>query len=126
MTKIDDMLTTAGAAAERAEVPDPLPDGITVTRPNMTRPTVVSVRLSGDEHARLAHAAELAHLPVSTLIRVYALDRLDAEQRQPSESVADRLARLEQAVFQRPESPRGVWRLTQTVSSTACGAVNRA
>jgi hypothetical protein len=40
---------------------------------------------------------------VSTLIRIYALDRLDAEQRQPGESVADRLARLERAVFSPPD-----------------------
>lgn len=102
MSKIDGMLATDGAAAEQTDVPDPLPDGVTVTRPNMTRPTVVSVRLSGEEHARLAHAAERAHLPVSTLIRIYALDRLDAEQRQSGESVADRLARLERAVFSPP------------------------
>lgn len=102
MNKIDDMLATDGDAAEQTDVPEPPPHGITVTRPNMTRPTVVSVRLSGEEHARLTHAAEQAHLPVSTPIRIYALDRLDAEKRQPSESVADRLARLEQAVFRRP------------------------
>lgn len=102
MSNIDDLLAADGAAAERAEVPDPLPDGVTVARPNLTRPTVVSVRLSGEEHSRLAHAAEQAHLPVSTLIRVWALDRLTTEEHQTDESITDRLARLEHAVFQRP------------------------
>ncbi|ACU53872.1 CopG domain protein DNA-binding domain protein [Acidimicrobium ferrooxidans DSM 10331] len=69
-----------GAAAEQHDLADTVPAGVTVARPNLTRPTVVSVRLSADEHARLQRAAAKEHLPVSTLIRIWALDRLRAEE----------------------------------------------
>jgi hypothetical protein len=62
----------------------------------------VSVRLSAEEHGRPQHAAEEAHLPISTIIRLWALDRLRAEEQGSGGDVNDRLARLEQAVFQQP------------------------
>ena len=99
--KIDEILAEEGAAAENYDVPDELPQGVDVSRPNLGRPTVVSVRLSGDEHARLQRAAEGANLPVSTLLRIWALDRLRAEEQGSDATVAERLARLEKAVFQR-------------------------
>ncbi|MHB1487852.1 MAG: hypothetical protein ACYCS7_07645 [Acidimicrobiales bacterium] len=51
--KIDEVLAEEGAAAENYELPDALPDNVDVSRPNLGRPTVVSVRLSAEEHARL-------------------------------------------------------------------------
>ncbi len=99
--KIDEVLAEEGAAAENYEIPDALPDNVEVSRPNLGRPTVVSVRLSADEHARLQRASEKANLPVSTLIRIWALDRLRVEDEAGASSVAERLNRLERAVFQR-------------------------
>ncbi|MDA8393593.1 MAG: CopG family transcriptional regulator [Actinomycetota bacterium] len=101
MSNIDDLLAEEGAAAETHEVADELPEHVTLDRPNLGRPTVVSVRLSAEEHRRLQGAAAEAHLPISTVIRIWALDRLSAEERGGGGSVDDRLARLEQAVFQR-------------------------
>jgi hypothetical protein len=51
------------------------------------------------EHGRLQDAAEATNLPISTLMRIWALDRLRDER--AGGSVAERLARLERAVFQR-------------------------
>ncbi|MHB2024666.1 MAG: hypothetical protein ACYCO3_15300 [Mycobacteriales bacterium] len=101
MSNIDDLLAEDGAAAEAREVPNELPEHVKLDRPNLGRPTVVSVRLSAGEHGRLQRAADEAHLPISTVIRIWALDRLSAEERGQGGSVDDRLARLEQAVFQR-------------------------
>jgi hypothetical protein len=100
--KIDEVLAEEGAAAENYETPDALPERVGVSRPNLGRPTVVSVRLSATEHTRLQRAAEKANLPVSTLIRIWALDRLRAEEEGGAVAVSERLARLERAVFQRP------------------------
>ena len=98
--KIDDVLAEEGAAAENYDIEDTVPEGVAVTRPNLGRATVVSVRLSPDEHARMQQAAKKASLPVSTLIRIWALDRLRAEDEGSESSVEQRLRRLEQAVFQ--------------------------
>lgn len=51
--KIEDVLAEEGAAAENYDIEDTLPANVEVKRPNVGRPTVVSVRLSADEHARL-------------------------------------------------------------------------
>ncbi|MHB1583725.1 MAG: plasmid mobilization protein [Acidimicrobiales bacterium] len=99
--KIDELLTEEGAAAERYELPDELPAGVKVSRRNPGRATVVSVRLSGEEHEQLQRAAEEAHLPVSTLLRIWALDRLRSDEDRERVSVTERLARLEEAVFHR-------------------------
>ena len=98
--KIEELLAEEGAAAENYEVTDQLPEHVQVSRPNLGRATVVSVRLSPDEHTRLQRADE-ANLPVSTLIRVWAIDRLRAEEQAGSATVSERLARLEKAVFER-------------------------
>ena len=99
--KIEELLAEEGAAAENYEVTDQLPEHVQVSRPNLGRATVVSVRLSPDEHTRLRIAADEANLPVSTLIRVWAIDRLRAEEQAGSGTVSERLARLEKAVFER-------------------------
>jgi len=101
MSRIDDLLASEGAAAERAEIPDQLPGHVTVGRPNLGRPTVVSVRLSAEEHGQLQRAAEQAGLPVSTLMRVWALDRLRAESGGDGGTITERLTRLEREVFRR-------------------------
>lgn len=100
MSNIDDLLADEGAAAEDHELPEQLPGHVTVSRPNLGRGTVVSVRLSAGEHGQLQRAADYANLPVSTLIRIWSLDRLHAE-REGTGTVPERLARLEREVFQR-------------------------
>lgn len=82
-------------------MPDDLPEGVDVGRPNLGRPTLVSMRLSADEHARLQRAAAKANLPVSTLMRIWALDRLRVQEQGSDATVPERLARLEKAVFRR-------------------------
>jgi hypothetical protein len=99
--EIDDVLEEEGAAAEDYELPAVLPEGVKVSRPNLGRATVVSVRLSPGELEQLKCAAETAHLPVSTLIRVLALSRVDSNQDDTLADVTERLARLESAVFDR-------------------------
>jgi len=98
---IEDVLAEEGSASEGHELPVELPEDVKVTRPNLGRGTVVSVRLSSEEHERLQRAAEAAHLPISTLIRIWTLDRLHREADGGGISVSDRLARLERAVFDR-------------------------
>lgn len=98
MSKIDDLLAEEGAAAENYQMPGRLPAHVKATRPNLGRAAVVSLRLSAEEHAQLQHAAVDANLPVSTLIRIWALDRLQAER--DDGTVSERLARLERHVFQ--------------------------
>lgn len=99
--KIDELLSEEGAAAENYDIPDDLPSNVHVGRPNLGRATVVSVRLSVEEHAQLQRAAEEANLPISTLIRVWVIDRLRAEEQESRAGISERLARLERAVFQR-------------------------
>lgn len=102
MSKIDDLLAEEGAAAENYEMPNELPSHVRAERPNAGRGTVVSVRVSDAEHGQLQRAAAEANLPVSTLIRIWALDRLYAERRGVGGTVVERLDRLEREVFQRP------------------------
>lgn len=99
MSKIEEVLVAEAAAAEAYEMPDEVPGNVRVERPNLSRSVVVSVRFSGDEHDEVQRAASAANLPVSTVIRLWTLDRLHAER--SVGTVADRLARLEDAVFRR-------------------------
>lgn len=103
-TKINDVLADDGAAAEEYELTEVLPEGIEVSRPNLGRATVVSVRLSPGELEQLKRAADAAHLPVSTMIRVGALAHVDASQGDDLADLTERLARLESAVFDRSAS----------------------
>ena len=89
MSEIDDLLAEEGAAAESYEMPEQLPGHVRVSRPNLGRSTVVSVRLSVEEHGQLQRAAEQANLPVSTLIRIWAVDRLHAEPQGTGGHVAE-------------------------------------
>lgn len=101
MSKIDDLLAEEGAAAENYEMPEQLPEHVRASRPNLGKSSVVSVRLAAAEHEQLQHAATEANLPISTLIRLWALDRLQAEREGTSGTVSERLTRLEREVFQR-------------------------
>ncbi len=56
---------------------DPFPEDVRVVRPN--RSQVYSVRLSAEEQARVQSVADAKHLPPSTLVRSWILDRLDQE-----------------------------------------------
>lgn len=56
---------------------DPYPTGAQGKRPN--RSQVYSVRLSADEQARVQSVADAKHLPASTLVRSWILERLDQE-----------------------------------------------
>lgn len=99
MSNIDNLLAEEGAAAENHDPPEQLPEHVQMSRRNLGRGTVVSVRLSAEEHSQLQRAAEQANLPVSTLIRLWALDRLHTEEQGVGGNVAERLARLEHEVF---------------------------
>ena len=56
---------------------DPYPAGARGTRPN--RSQVYSVRLSAEEQAKIQSVADARHLPASTLVRSWILERLDHE-----------------------------------------------
>lgn len=99
MSKIDDLLAEEGAAAENYNMPEQLPSHVRAERPKSGRGTVVSVRISDEEHGQLQRAAKEANLPVSTLIRIWALDRLHAEAEGSGGTVPERLKRLEREVF---------------------------
>ncbi len=99
MSKIDDLLAEEGAAAENYEIPEQVPGHVRVSRPNLGRGTVVSVRLSAEEHGQLQRAAEEANLPISTLIRIWAIDRLRVERDGAAGTIGERLTRLEREVF---------------------------
>ena len=55
----------------------PFPKG---ARPNRKRSLVYSVRLSPEEQALVQSVAESKHLPASTLVRSWILERLDQEK----------------------------------------------
>ena len=59
---------------------DPYPEGAKGTRPNRARSKVYSVRLSAEEEAEVQRVAEARHLPPSTLVRSWILERLDRER----------------------------------------------
>lgn len=86
-------------------MPEELPEDVTVSQPNLGCGTVASVRLSAEEHRQLQQAAQEANLPISTLIRLWVLDRLrgeqSGEQKGTGGTIVERLARLELAVFRR-------------------------
>ncbi|MEO7588272.1 MAG: hypothetical protein ABIS84_09630 [Arachnia sp.] len=48
------------------------------SRPNWTK--VNSIRLSEEEQARVPQAADAQHLPASTLVRSWILDRLNQDK----------------------------------------------
>ena len=57
---------------------DAYPAGTTGRRPN--RRKVYSVRLTAEEETEVQKVAAAKHLPASTLVRSWILERLDAER----------------------------------------------
>jgi hypothetical protein len=57
---------------------DPYPEGARGSRPNRTK--VYSVRLSAEEEDQIQRVARSQHLPASTLVRSWILERLDRER----------------------------------------------
>ena len=57
---------------------EPYPADTTGRRPN--RQKVYSVRLSAEEEAEVQRVAAAKHLPASTLVRSWILERLDRER----------------------------------------------
>lgn len=101
MSNLDELLAAEGGAAENNDLPAVLPETVRVDHPNLSRSVVVSVRFSGAEHEKVQRAAALMNLPVSTVLRLWALDRLHADPHQ--DSVERRLERLEHTVFPRTQ-----------------------
>lgn len=56
----------------------PYPAGARPTRPNRSK--VYSIRLSEEEQAQVQQVADAKHLPASTLVRSWILDRLNQEK----------------------------------------------
>lgn len=54
------------------------PAGVRPTRPNRSK--AYSIRLSEEEQARVEQVADAKHLPASTLVRSWILDRLNQEK----------------------------------------------
>lgn len=54
------------------------PAGVRPTRPNRSK--VYSIRLSEEEQAHVQQVADAKHLPASTLVRSWILDRLNQEK----------------------------------------------
>ncbi|MCG5433480.1 hypothetical protein LV457_14455 [Mycobacterium sp. MYCO198283] len=71
------------AAGEDDQTDRPLPEHVTVSRPNRARSKVLQVRLNPEELEALERVAERRGLPVSTVAREQLL-RLVAEERVPS------------------------------------------
>jgi len=79
MAKTIDPTLAARLRAESEQTRDlPYPLDVKAARPN--RAKVYSVRLSAEEQARIEAVAEARHLPASTLVRSWILDRLDDEK----------------------------------------------
>ncbi|HMR49108.1 MAG TPA: hypothetical protein PKE40_07685 [Arachnia sp.] len=57
---------------------EPYPEGARPSRPNRTK--VYSIGLSEEEQARVQRAADAQHLPPSTLVRSWILERLEQDR----------------------------------------------
>lgn len=90
MSKMDDLLTDEGNAAETV----PTPTG--GTRRNQGRSVMFSIRLGPDELDALQHHADARGLPARTLARAWILQTM-----QNQDSLDQRVERLEKAVFTR-------------------------
>jgi hypothetical protein len=79
MAKTIDPALTQQLRRESEQIKDDhYPAGATGRRPN--RQKVYSVRLSADEEAEVQRVAADKHLPPSTLVRSWILERLDKER----------------------------------------------
>ncbi len=79
MAKTIDPALAKKLRAESEQTKDePYPADTTDRRPN--RQKVYSVRLSAEEEAEVQRVAAAKHLPASTLVRSWILERLDHER----------------------------------------------
>lgn len=67
----------------------PTPQGARVSRPNRSK--VYSVRLSAEEQCAIEQIAQAQHLPTSTLVRSWILERLEREHRDAASGKAPRV-----------------------------------
>jgi translation elongation factor EF-1alpha len=94
MSKINELLATEGEAAENVPTPD---DG---HRRNLNRSVMFSVRFNSEELEELERYADQRGLPARTLARAWILERV-REERGQGDSLSQRVARLEEAIFAR-------------------------
>ena len=81
MAKTIDPHLAARLREESEETKDqPYPESVSYTRPNRERSRVYSVRLSAEEYATVQRVADSRHLPASTLVRSWILERLEKEE----------------------------------------------
>lgn len=81
---IDPQLAAQLREESEATMDAPYPKEVIASRPNQRRSRVYSVRLSAEEEDALTRVAGAKHLPTSTLVRSWILERLAME----SDSVA--------------------------------------
>lgn len=75
---IDPQLAARLREESEATREDEYPEDARPTRPNRSK--VYSVRLSTEEQAHIEEVARARHLPASTLVRSWILDRLELER----------------------------------------------
>lgn len=81
MAKTIDPRLAARLRKESEKTKDqPYPENVSYTRPNRERSRVYSVRLSAEEYATVQRVADNRHLPASTLVRSWILERLEKEE----------------------------------------------
>lgn len=78
--KIDPDLAARLREESETSMNDPYPPEAVGSRPNRRRSQVYSVRLSAEEQDELRRVADAKHLPTSTLVRSWILERLDHER----------------------------------------------
>ncbi len=76
--KIDRALAAKLRQESEKTKDDAYPEGARGSRPNRTK--VYSVRLSDQEEDEIQKLAQSKHLPASTLVRSWILERLELEQ----------------------------------------------
>lgn len=79
-TEVDPELAAKLRKESENSKDEPYPAETLGYRPNRTRSQIYSVRLSAEEQAELRRVADTKHLPASTLVRSWILERLDHER----------------------------------------------
>ncbi|NYH87657.1 hypothetical protein [Actinopolymorpha rutila] len=87
---MDDLLHSEAEHAEQNK-DAPAGPGTKVTRGH-DRARVLQVRLNDEEFAAVTRLAEVSNLPVSTLVRSWILERVQAPESEPAATI-DRIAR---------------------------------
>lgn len=79
-TEVDPELAAKLRKESENSKDEPYPAETEGYRPNRTQSQIYSVRLSAEEQAELRRVADTKHLPASTLVRSWILERLDHER----------------------------------------------